>query len=118
MLVAGAPKPDWAENERIQTALHCAVVSSSLPREKLDPAKDLVRILLAAKSDPNVRSKDGDTPLHYVAMYGKANGPDHVQQLLAAGADPSLKNNAGKTPLDIAMKDDKKALITALQAKP
>ncbi len=59
----------------------------------------IVRILLKAGANPNVRTDEGYTPIMMASGWG--NTPI-VMELLAAGADISLKNRKGKTALQIA----------------
>ena len=54
----------------------------------------VLRHLLDAGADANVKEKDGRTPLHWAS----GNGHDTVvQQLLDAGADVNAKDNYGRT---------------------
>lgn len=59
----------------------------------------LLELLLSLGFDPDVRDKDGWTPLHFAAAYGVTAS---ASLLLAAGADPEPRTLAGKTPADIA----------------
>lgn len=70
--------------------------------------------LLSNGADPNIRDKDGDTPLHYIFDWNGRNiflasvnkKPrwihDCVELLLKYNADVSIKNRKGETPLDSA----------------
>ena len=49
------------------------------------------------------RSKWGQTPLHYAAVFGTSA---NIQALLAAGADAKAKNEKGKTPWDLTQEND------------
>ena len=48
----------------------------------------LLKVLLAAGSDPNATSRSNSTPLHFAASVGRADG---VEALLEAGADPHVR---------------------------
>ena len=52
---------------------------------------------LQSGADPNVRDKDGDTPLHWAAEFNE--NPGVVAALVDAGADPKARNKWGLTPL-------------------
>jgi hypothetical protein len=59
-----------------------------------------VRIMLAAKSDPNtVTGRSNNSPLHSSVTN---NNPDAVALLTAAKADPNTQNKKGNTPLYLA----------------
>jgi uncharacterized protein len=72
------------------TALHSAV-------SRLH--SDVVRILLEAGANPNVRQSAGWTPLHAAAMDGDLTS---VELLLASGADPTATNDEGRSVVDLA----------------
>jgi ankyrin repeat protein len=53
--------------------------------------------------DPNIATKDGDTPLHVLLSAGAGIELAPMMKLLAArGARTDLKNRAGQTAADIA----------------
>jgi hypothetical protein len=62
-------------------------------------APPMVRALLDAGSDVNVRDIDGNTVLNY---YVNRLDRQMVRLLLDHGADPNLKDGKGQTPLDVA----------------
>ena len=81
--------------------------------------REILRTLLAAGANPNLKAKNGDTALIIAfptkretspAMNSKIPGltstdvysPELVNELLAGGADPNLRTNYGLTPLMIA----------------
>lgn len=70
------------------------------PCDKAAPA--LVRVLLAAGADPNVRQADGRTPLHLAARRGHLG---LVQLLLMKGAEVSAATPDGRRPLDEVNRD-------------
>ena len=80
---------------------------------------DLVRILLEAGANPDVRQSAGWTPLHAAAMNGDLTS---VGLLLAAGADPAAANDEGRSVADLASESGDEATIerirSALQAAP
>ena len=80
---------------------------------------DIVRILLDAGANPNVRQSAGWTPLHAAAMNGDLTS---VELLLASGADPTATNEEGRSVADLANEsgDDATAdrIRSALQAAP
>jgi ankyrin repeat protein len=92
------------------TALHSA--ASRLQSE-------VVRILLEAGANPDVRQSAGWTPLHAAAMNGDLASLD---LLLGAGADPTAENDEGRSVADLANEsgDDTTIarILSALQAAP
>lgn len=61
--------------------------------------QEVVRELIEAGNDVNVRDRDGDTPLHYCAY---SNEPGVMRLLANAGADLNAVNKQNRTPLHIA----------------
>jgi uncharacterized protein len=92
------------------TAMHSAV-------SRLQ--SDVVRILLEAGANPNVRQSAGWTPLHAAAMNGDVIS---VELLLASGADPTATNDEGRSVVDLATEKGDEATVdlirSALQATP
>ena len=92
------------------TAMHSAV-------SRLQ--SDVVRILLEAGANPNVRQSAGWTPLHAAAMNGDLTS---VELLLASGADPTATNDEGRSVIDLATESGDEAtadrIRSALQAAP
>jgi uncharacterized protein len=92
------------------TAMHSAV-------SRLQ--SDVVRILLEAGANPNVRQSAGWTPLHAAAMNGDVIS---VELLLASGADPTATNDEGRSVIDLATENGDEATVdlirSALQATP
>jgi uncharacterized protein len=92
------------------TAMHSAV-------SRLQ--SDVVRILLEAGANPNVRQSAGWTPLHAAAMNGDVTS---VELLLASGADPTATNDEGRSVIDLATEKGDAATVdlirSALQATP
>jgi uncharacterized protein len=92
------------------TAMHSAV-------SRLQ--SDVVRILLEAGANPNVRQSAGWTPLHAAAMNGDLTS---VELLLASGADPTATNDEGRSVIDLATEKGDEATVdlirSALQATP
>ncbi len=79
---------------------------------------DVVRILLDAGANPNVRQSAGWTPLHAAAMNGDLTS---VELLLAAGADPTATNEEGRSVTDLANESDDATadrIRSAVQAAP
>ncbi len=71
--------------------LHWAGMRSKAPA--------IVKALLAAGADPDVRDKRGRTTLHYAAAKDKVL-LEVVEALLDSGADPAARDIEGKTPVE------------------
>ena len=72
-----------------------------------------VRRLLAAGIDPNATDRYGETPLHFVALYGHET---IARLLLAAGANPNAADQDGSTPLYLAASNGREATVPLLLA--
>jgi ankyrin repeat protein len=92
------------------TALHSAV-------SRLQ--SDVVRILLEAGANSNVRQSAGWTALHAAAANGDLAS---VDLLLDAGADPTATNDEGRSVIDLANESGDETTVgrirSALQAAP
>ena len=75
---------------------------------------DLVKTLLAARGDPNVRSEANYTPLHKAAEHGNLT---IVQMLLDAGADPKATRDGGHTAIDDAREKGHDEIVKLLLAR-
>jgi len=75
---------------------------------------DVVRALLAAGADPNVRSEANYTTLHKAAVHGNL---EIVRLLLDQGADPNAVRDGGHTPLDDAREKGHDAVADLLLAR-
>ncbi|MBN2774260.1 MAG: ankyrin repeat domain-containing protein [Prolixibacteraceae bacterium] len=56
---------------------------------------DIVKVLLDANANPDLKNNEGSTALHAAAFFCRV---EIVQMLLDAGADKTIKNNHGGTP--------------------
>ena len=70
-----------------------------LPQEVDGSSLHMVDFLVQNSDSVNTQTAEGNTALHYCAIY---NRPECMKLLLRAGADPRQVNNNGKTPRDIA----------------
>jgi len=75
---------------------------------------DTNTVKLLIDNGADVVTEDGDTPLHYAAMYGRLG---IFQMLIAKGADVNAKDRKAWTPLHIAAFDGEKEIIELLIAK-
>ena len=67
--------------------------------------------LLDAKADPNQKSADGTTALHWAA---RNNDSTLVDRLLRAGAKPHTENRYGVTPIALACESGSAAVVERL----
>lgn len=67
---------------------------------------------VAARSDLNVKDKNGWTPLHFAAMKGDLAV---VKALTVGGADTTAAGPGGRTPLDMAREKGKSSIVQYLQ---
>ncbi len=85
------------------TPLLAAIIHGFLPSpsqsDDLSPEEEIVRVLLDAEVDPNVRGASTDTPLMLASRIGTAK---LVTDLLNAGADPDFQDPNGLTALMMA----------------
>ena len=92
------------------TALHSAAAASHA---------DIVRMLVDAGAEPNLRQSGGGTPLHAAAANADVAS---VEALLEHGADPSLTTEDGRSILRLAEERGDQATVerirAALQAAP
>jgi ankyrin repeat protein len=84
---------------------------------------DLFKIILTAKSNINVSTKDGQTPLHIAVMNAhtawrqkEEESINRITDLINAGADIEAKDEAGRTPLHWAAWQAYSQMTSGLQA--
>ncbi|CAG7828271.1 unnamed protein product [Allacma fusca] len=73
-----------------ETPLHYAIARSSLP---------IVDFLVQNSGATDKKTRNGSTPLHYCALYGKA---ESAKLLLRAGVDLQVQDSEKHTALDVA----------------
>ena len=72
---------------------------------------EAVQILLGHGADPNARTDDGSTALHFASEYGNA---EIARVLIEHGADVEVKDDEGKTPLVLASEGGHEKIIELL----
>ena len=75
---------------------------------------DMVKRLLEAGAEVNLKTSTGDTPLFYAARGGYKT---IVEMLIAKSADINSKNNNGLAPLHLAVRGNQKDIVELLIAK-
>ncbi len=86
------PETVNVKNNRGQSSLHLACSYSN------SKTKEIIKVLLENKADPNLREEGGFTPL----MLAVSTTIDSVEMLLKNGANPNLINKYGGTALMLA----------------
>lgn len=103
LLKNGAEVKLAARNTQKVTALHAGASRGGA---------EIVKMLLDAGADPNVKQERGFVPLHSAAANGNAAV---VELLLKYGARADAKADDGKTPTDMAMAQGHKDLAEMLR---
>jgi ankyrin repeat protein len=103
LLKNGADVKLAARNAQKVTALHAGASRGGA---------EIVKLLLEAGADPNVKQERGFVPLHSAAANGNAAV---VELLLKHGAHPDAKAEDGKTPADMATEGGHKDLAEKLR---
>ena len=76
-------------------------------------AYKVIKLLLDAAADPNLKDSSGKTALHYLAD-SEAPHPKALEYLLQAGADINAQDNNGNTPLHRAISQKRYELVRML----
>ena len=73
----------------------------------------IAQLFLRGKADPNVKDENGNTPLHYLAMFcdNFPNVSAAIKLLLGEGAHLDEGNDKGVTPLDLFKAKEKRKLV-------
>ncbi|XP_050176379.1 LOW QUALITY PROTEIN: protein phosphatase 1 regulatory subunit 12C, partial [Myiozetetes cayanensis] len=89
----------WLDSGQLRDCPHPATGASALHVAAAKGYIEVMRLLLAAGYDPDVRDKDGWTPLHAAAHWGV----EEACRLLAEHlCDMAPRNNVGQRPCDLA----------------
>lgn len=89
-----------------RTPLHLSAIHYTTP--------EIPHLLLSAGADPNIRTRAGETPLHYAATYTR---PELVDLLLrrSPAAAVNSRDNTGSTPLHWATRSGRMGVVRLLK---
>ena len=96
-----------------QSPLHVAA-TTWVKRDQVD----IMQVLLDHGANPNARSNDNSTPLHYSSWWPISNRLGTVEGtclLLKHGAIIDAEDNKGRTPLQIALEHGREDIATCLK---
>ena len=79
---------------------------------------DLIKELVAAGANPNIKADNGYTPLHVMVIARYLNSQVIIKELVRAGADINAQDNLSNTPLMIAVLADNLLAIQTLLTTP
>ena len=110
-----------ADLEMVQVLLECGVdvnaqdiysfTPLNIASSRFEDDPRLARLLIERGADPNTRSWDDQTPLHYASRDGHI---EKARVLIEHGANVEVKDNNGRTPLDIASSNQREEIIKLL----
>ncbi|KAM9299402.1 protein phosphatase 1 regulatory subunit 12C [Gastrophryne carolinensis] len=103
----------WLNASKIEDIRHPKTGASALHVAAAKCYIEVMRILLQAGFDPNVRDKDGWTPLHAAAHWGVEEA---CRLLVEHFCDMNALNNVGQRPCDVA-EEEIVSLLEDLQKK-
>ncbi len=89
-----------------RVALHYAAIHA-MPQ--------MLIILLQRGCDPNIRDREGQTPLHHALKQPPAQAVPLLRALVAAGANPEAADASGETPLGQALQADNDTCVRWLR---
>ncbi|KAG0638377.1 ankyrin repeat-containing domain protein [Tuber brumale] len=89
-----------------RTPLHLSAIHYTTP--------EIPHLLLSAGADPSIRTRAGETPLHYAATYTR---PELVDLLLrrSPGIAVNSRDNTGSTPLHWASRSGRMGVVKLLK---
>ena len=111
-----------ADNSHWLTPLHLLTSGTDyadLAKHDGGQRSKIAKVLCAWKSpfpvDVNFQDKNGDTPLHNIAILEMEEACDLLRILLENGAQPNLTNSRGQTPLHLLCHNDRLREIGVMQ---
>ena len=90
------------------TPLHDILIKTKISPSPEGKVVEIVRRLLEYGADPNIRRRNGSTPLHQASSFGS---PEVTRLLLSHGAKIDEKDGEGKTPFQVASSDEMRKLL-------
>jgi hypothetical protein len=96
-------------NRRGFAPIHYSVTKVALFPRTHEACPEYLNLLFQYGADANLKSRDGDTPLHVaLSYYGEI---EVLQILIDHGANINAVNAKGKTPLDIAIEENSESEV-------
>ena len=104
-------KFDW------NVTLAMMAAGMSFDEDRANSFKDISELLISKGADVNAKGKEGYTPLHWAAQFGREGV---AELLISKGADVNSRSQGGffkkgKTPLGLAVDADHKEVVELLK---
>ena len=90
-------------NANFKTSLHYVIENNS------NKLLESINLLLSKNANPNIKDKDGNTPLHLAVMNAHKSRNDYIEvinTLIKYNADVNIQNNKNQLALNIAVSNN------------